>query len=82
MLIVGIFVKDRIKEAGKTQQALSAHRRIIRTRLGFHEVNESKCSRNGLIILELKGSNSENNALISALAEIGGIDVKLMKFNK
>ena len=55
--IIGIQVLDRVKEAGLTQQALTRHANCIRTRLGFHELNDAVCSRTGLILLELCGSN-------------------------
>ncbi|MBP7463289.1 MAG: hypothetical protein KA793_03070 [Bacteroidales bacterium] len=80
LIILGINVKDRIKEAGKTQKVLSAHRQIIKTRMGFHEVNELKCSRNGLIILEIQGDQTELQSLFNDLNEIGGIEVKQMRF--
>ena len=33
--IIGILIRDRIKEAGKLQILLSSHNEIIRSRLGF-----------------------------------------------
>lgn len=51
--ILGILIKDRIKEAGKTQKVLTANNHLIASRMGFHEVNTSTCSRMGMIILQL-----------------------------
>jgi hypothetical protein len=79
--ILGIHVIDRIKEAGKTQAILTKHAGIIKTRLGFHEVSEEVCSRNGLIVLELKGTSEQWEILESDLASIGGIRVKQMNFS-
>lgn len=79
--ILGIHVIDRIKEAGKTQAILTKHAGIIKTRLGFHEVSEEVCSRNGLIVLELKGTTDQWEVLESDLASIGGISVKQMNFS-
>lgn len=78
--IIGIAIKDRIKEAGKTQQVLSKHANIIRSRLGFHEVNEYTCSRFGFIILQLIDKEHEYLQLMNDLKEIGGIEVKEMNF--
>ena len=80
LTIIGIHVLDRIKEAGKTQRVLSQHGNVLRTRLGFHEVSDYKCSRNALIIIELKGNKADREALVSDLANIGGIEVKKMVF--
>ncbi|MGM0650846.1 MAG: hypothetical protein ACQES1_10120 [Bacteroidota bacterium] len=78
--ILGIYVMDRIKEAGKTQEILSKYPDIIKTRLGFHEVTEQTCSRNGTIVLELYGNKSEWDDLEKELKQIEGIRVKNMKF--
>jgi len=80
IVILGIHVLDRIKEAGKTQKTLSQHRSVLKTRLGFHELNDYVCSRNALIIIELKGTDNERTALIDDLHKIGGIEVKKMVF--
>lgn len=79
--IVIIKVLDRLKEAGRLQKTLSSNYKIIKTRFGFHELNDYKCSRMGLIILELNGSDEECNNLIQDLSNIGGIITKVMSFN-
>lgn len=79
--ILGIHVIDRIKEAGKTQAILTKYACNIKTRMGFHEISDEICSRNGLIVLELKGDNNEWDKLENELNEIGGIMVKHMKFS-
>lgn len=78
--IIGIHVFDRIKEAGNTQKILSDFSDCINTRLGFHEVSEEKCSRNGMIVLELSGASERCDALQKALDDIRGIEVKHMAF--
>ncbi len=78
--IIAIKILDRIKEAEKLQKTLSQNSKLIKTRFGFHELHESKCSRNGLIILELNGSTDDCHAFISKLSDIGGIKVELMSF--
>ena len=78
--ILGILIKDRIKEAGKTQELLTNNGHLIRTRTGFHEVTDAICSRTGMIILTLGGDDIEQVKLINSLNNIGGIDVKEMVF--
>jgi hypothetical protein len=80
MRILGILIRDRIKEAGKTQKVLSQHARIIKTRLGFHELSEEKNSRTGVIILQLTGNQEEFEAIINDLTAIRGLEIKEMSF--
>lgn len=79
--IIGINVLDRIKEAGRTQKTLSKYATSIKTRLGFHELTEDVCSRNGFMILELTGKKSEWDKLENELNEIGGINIQKMSFD-
>ncbi len=79
--IIGINVLDRIKEAGRTQLVLSKYATSIKTRLGFHELSEDICSRNGFIILELIGKKSDWDQLENELNDIGGIDIQKMIFD-
>jgi len=79
--IIGLLIADRIKEAGSTQSVLARHSRIIRSRLGFHELNEDICSRNGIIILNLTGTVEEQDAIVSDLKAIGGLEVREMSFD-
>jgi len=78
--VLGILIKDRIKEAGKTQKVLSQHRHLISSRFGFHEVSTSRCSRIGMIILQLKGNPTEWTLLESNLRQIEGIELQNMEF--
>lgn len=79
--IIGINVLDRIKEAGRTQEVLSKYATSIKTRLGFHELSEDICSRNGFIILELTGEKLNWDKLENELNEIGGINIQKMSFD-
>lgn len=80
--ILGIMVYDRIKEAGRTQEVLTKYASIIRTRLGFHELNREKCSRVGTILLVLQGDPEQWIQFRKELDQIGGIDIQVMEFNK
>lgn len=78
--ILGLLIRDRIKESGRTQELLSRHAHLIRSRLGFHEVSEAVCSRVGVIILQLSGDPEACKQLEKALSEIGGVEVQHMIF--
>jgi hypothetical protein len=79
--ILGILISDRIKEAGRTQSVLSDYARLIKSRLGFHEVSEDVCSRTGIILLQLTGQTAEFDELEEKLRQIGGIELQKMSFN-
>ncbi|MCX6327082.1 MAG: hypothetical protein NT144_10605 [Bacteroidia bacterium] len=78
--VLGIKIIDRIKEAGLTQVILSRHASVITTRLGFHEVTDSVCSREACIILHLNGDPADTDKLSSELEALGGIDIREMTF--
>ena len=78
--IIGLLITDRIKEAGRTQQALTKYAHVIKSRLGFHEVNEDVCSRVGVIILQLAGNAGECDKLEQELGLIGGLEIQRMLF--
>jgi hypothetical protein len=78
--ILGIKINDRVQEAGSVQQILTQFGCSIKTRLGLHEVSESHCSTNGLIILELTGPKDEQEKMKAALQSIKGISLKMMEF--
>jgi hypothetical protein len=79
--ILGIQVNDRIKEAGRAQKLLTQYADNIRTRLGFHELDETTCSRTGFIVIELCGDNTKQKALEEDLRAIGGLTIKDMVFH-
>ncbi len=78
--IIGLLISDRIKEAGRIQLALSKYAHLIKSRLGFHELNESTCSRAGVVILQLSGNPQEWQAFEDEIAAIGGVEMQKMSF--
>jgi hypothetical protein len=78
--VLGIKIIDRIKEAGLTQGILSKYSSVITTRLGFHEVTDSLCSREAYIILHLKDNHAESEKLRLELEPLGGILIREMVF--
>jgi len=79
--IIGLLITDRIKEAGKAQEVLTRYAHIIKSRLGFHEVSDSVCSRVGFIILQVIGNHEDFTNLINELNDIRGIEVQQMIFH-
>ncbi len=80
--LFGIKITDRIKEAGLVQKKLSDYGSVITTRLGFHELNDDLCSREGFMLLHLTGDNDECEELIAALNAIEGLFVSEMHFSQ
>lgn len=78
--ILGILIRDRIKESGRTQGILTKFAHLIRSRLGFHEVTTDVCSRTGVMILQLSGKSEEWDVFQQELEQIGGVEVKVMSF--
>lgn len=78
--IIGLMIKDRIKEAGRLQLLLTKNAHLINTRLGLHELNESKCSRVGVIVLHLTGNPKEWLAFEEEIFKIEGVEIQHMSF--
>ena len=78
--IVGVHIADRIHHVGSVQQVLTEYGCSIRTRLGLHDADEKFCSPNGLITLEMAGSENEHDKMMQKLTAIEGVEVKKMVF--
>jgi hypothetical protein len=78
--IVGIHVRDRQAHVPGVQDILTRFGCSIKTRIGLHETSDNYCSPNGLILVELMGSNGKFEEFTQALAGIDGIDIKHMVF--
>ena len=79
--IVGVHITDRATRAGEVQNILSKYGKNIRTRLGLHEISEDSASPNGLVVLEVVGSNQEIDALSDELRRLKGVQVQSMFFS-
>jgi len=79
--VTGIKITDRIKEAGLVQKALSDYGRVISTRLGFHELSEELCSREGFMVIHLAGLQDDCDELAARLKKTEGIYVQDMAFS-
>lgn len=78
--ILGILITDRQKEAGNVQRVLTNYGTSIKTRLGLHEIGDSNMSKEGLILLELTGVQSDMEQLQNELEQIEGAQTKKMVF--
>ncbi len=79
-IIMGIRITNRIKNVPQMQAILSEFGCNIKTRLGLHEISESSCSANGLLILELHGDKDSIAKMESKLKAVEGIELQKMVF--
>ncbi|MCX7954342.1 MAG: hypothetical protein N3A01_04025 [Bacteroidales bacterium] len=82
IVILGLYISERITNATKVQDILTRYGCLIKTRLGLHETSENYCSNCGLIILELLDNTDEIEKLENELKNIDGIEIQKMIFNK
>lgn len=80
-VIVGIHTQDRHGDVPDIQGVLTKYGCSIRTRLGLHEVRDDFCATAGLILLDTAGPREEIDAMVKALGELDGVDVKTMEFS-
>ena len=79
--ILLVLVGKRKEDAIKLQQILTAWGCIIKTRLGIHDGVLENCSDEGLIILELYGTDEQKNELTRKVAVIPGVSSKLVELS-
>lgn len=77
--VMGITINLRTANAPTVQNILTKYGCIIKTRLGLHETDETTCSEQGIVLLQLVGSDEEIEKLKSELTGIQGVKVNLMK---
>jgi len=78
--IMAIKVNGRIAKAPLVQEILTKYGCNIKTRVGFHEVNEDQCSTDGILILQLFGQKTEIQALFDEIGRIDGVTPKIIEF--
>lgn len=81
-IILGVHVSDRVKEIPSVQSLLTEFGCYIKTRLGLHQVDESKCSTKGILILQMFGDESKCFELKSRLNALEGVTVQDMVFEE
>jgi glycine cleavage system regulatory protein len=73
---MSVLTNKRVQNVNEMQQVLTDSGCIIKTRLGIHDASEDSCSNEGLIILNLIGSQDEIAHLEEMLNQIPGIKAK------
>ncbi|MBK7104612.1 MAG: hypothetical protein IPH62_04955 [Ignavibacteriae bacterium] len=79
--ILLILVGNRKESAVKVQQILTGWGCIIKTRLGIHDGVMENCSDEGLLILELHGTEEQKNELSRKVAVLPGVSSKLVELS-
>ena len=78
--IMAIKMEERVAKAPNLQEILTEYGCIIKTRVGFHETDEKKCSREGIIILHLYGEKKEFQELYEKIKKLDGATPKFIEF--
>lgn len=78
--IAAIKINGREAKASIVQEILTKYGCNIRTRVGFHEVNEDQCSMDGILILQLFGKDAEIQAMLGEIDKLDGVSSKLIEF--
>ncbi len=77
--IMTLILNNRVKNAVQVQDVLTNSGCIIKTRLGLHDTGDDVCSNEGLIILQLKGTDEEVEKLEKELNAVEGVKAKNIK---
>lgn len=78
--IMAIRMEERTAKAPHLQEILTEYGCIIKTRVGFHETDEEKCSVSGIIILHLYGDKKEFQELYDKIKKVEGATPKFIEF--
>ncbi len=79
--ILGVLLRKRIETAEKFQEILSKNGCIIKTRIGIHQASEKVCSPDGVILLDVIGSEPDIQALENDIKSLEGAEVQKMSFS-
>jgi len=79
---MGVQVTNRVENVPGVQKVLTEYGCNIKTRLGLHEVADSTCSTQGLLILEMYGDETRIQELEKKLKEFSGVHVQKMVFQE
>lgn len=78
--IMAVLINHRSKKAPKVQEILTGHGCIIGMRLGLHETG-NVCSEEGLVLLQLDGSDEEVKKLESELNSLDGVKARTLSIS-
>ncbi|WP_213974096.1 hypothetical protein [Tepidanaerobacter acetatoxydans] len=76
--LMAVLINHRSKNAGEVQETLTEHGCIIKMRLGLHETDNA-CSEEGLVLLQLGGTEAERKSLEDKLNSIPGVKAKSLE---
>lgn len=76
---MAIKVNGRIAQAPHVQEILTKYGCNIKTRVGFHEVNEDQCSMDGILILQLFGKDEEIQGMLDEMVKLEGVTAKIIE---
>jgi len=79
--VIGVRMDNRVSNASKFQETLTHNGCIIKTRLGLHEISETACANDGLILLQPCGEKEEIERLVTDLNGLDGVRAKLIDLN-
>ncbi|MEZ4599239.1 MAG: hypothetical protein R2940_05575 [Syntrophotaleaceae bacterium] len=79
-VIIGVYLKDRQKEATEVQKYLTDYGCYIAARIGLHEVTGNFCAGYGLLLLHMFGEEKFANELVGVLNAIQGVEAKKLVF--
>lgn len=74
-----ILVGNRKESAVEVQKILTAWGCLIKTRLGIHDGILDNCSDQGLLILELYGTQEQKNEVARKVELIKGVSSRLVE---
>lgn len=77
--ILLVLIGKRKEEAVKVQQVLTGWGCLIKTRLGIHDGVLDNCSDSGLLILEMVGSDEQNQEIARKLSVLPGVSSRLVE---
>jgi len=77
---MAIKVEERAAKAPDLQEILTEHGCIIKTRVGFHETDDDKCSMDGIILLHVYGDKKEFQDLQEKIVKLDGVTPKFVEF--
>ncbi len=80
LIILGVMVQQREKNALALQNIFSKYGCCIKTRIGLNEIELSDTNTAGLIILELMGEKDECERLENEILAFDNIKVQKMIF--
>lgn len=78
--IAAVKINGRIAQAPLVQEILTKYGCNIKTRIGFHEVSEDKCSMDGVLVVELIGKETEIQSMFEELKKLDGVTPKIIEF--